>query len=242
MDLKKINNLITDIVDVNRFSMVSKPLFETVTRNYYNINRLQGDIIECGVWKGGFSVFLSHLFNDRKIWVCDSFGSSAFQPIKDAKYKNLTYHNIAQGKMVERFQQGDDMGMRVELSNVKWVFDNYGLKDDPRIQFVEGFVNKTLPNININKIALLRIDVDGYSPTREVLDHLYDKVVPGGMVIFDDLCLIESAEATKDWLSDKGLPLEVRNPYDDKIYSLKDRVVESESGFHTGSYITKKIR
>jgi len=240
MDLEKINNLITDIVDVNRFSMVSKPLFETVTRNYYNINRLQGDIIECGVWKGGFSVFLSHLFNDRKIWVCDSFDLSAFQPIRDAKYKNLTFNN--NGKMVERFQQGDDMGMRIELPNVKWVFNNYGLKDDPRIQFVEGFVNKTLPNININKIALLRIDVDGYSPTREVLDHLYDKVVPGGMIIFDDLCLIESSEATKDWLSDKGLPLEVRNPYDDKIYSLKDRVVESESGFHTGSYITKKIR
>ena len=37
MDLNKINNLIVDITDVNKFSMVSKPLFQTVVRNYYNI-------------------------------------------------------------------------------------------------------------------------------------------------------------------------------------------------------------
>ena len=104
-----------------------------------------------------------------------------------------------------------------------------------------NIIAKSKPaTLNINKIALLRIDVDGYSPTREVLDHLYDKVVSGGMIIFDDLCLIESAEATKDWLDEKGLPLEVRNPYDDKVYSLKNRTVDSESGFHTGSYIIKK--
>jgi len=240
MDINKINQLISDIVDVNRFSMVSKPLFETVIRNYYNINSLQGDIVECGVWKGGYSIFLSHLFNDKKIWVCDSFGSSAFQSMEDAKYKKLTYYNATQGKMIDRFQQGDDMGMSISLDNVKGVFNKYGLKDNPRINFVEGFVNKTLPTLNIDKIALLRIDVDGYSPTREVLDHLYDKVVQGGMIIFDDLCLIESAEATKDWLNDKGLTLEVRNPYDDKTYSLSSRVVDSESGFHTGSYIIKK--
>ena len=240
MDINKINQLITDITDVNRFSMVSKPLFQTVIRNYYNINSLEGDIIECGVWKGGYSIFLSHLFNTKKIWVCDSFDNSAFQHMKDAKYKKLTYYNASQGKMTDRFQQGDDMGMSVSLNNVKWVFEKYGLKDNPRINFVEGFVNKTLPTLNINKISLLRIDVDGYSPTREVLDHLYDKVVSGGMIIFDDLCLIESAEATKDWLGEKGLSLKVRNPYDDKVYSLKNRVVDSESGFHTGSYIIKK--
>tara|TARA_R110000823_G_scaffold271738_1_gene391135 strand:- start:39 stop:755 length:717 start_codon:yes stop_codon:yes gene_type:complete len=238
MDLKRINNLISNIVDIDRFSLVSKPLFETVVRNYDNISKLQGDIIECGVWKGGFSVFLSHLFNNKKIWVCDSFGG--FRSMKEAKYKKLTYFSTLQGEMTERFQQGDDMGMNIPLSDVKWVFDKYGLKDNPRINFVEGFVNKTLPILNISKISLLRIDVDGYSPTREVLDHLYDKVVPGGMIIFDDLCLVESAEATKDWLIERGIPLEVHNPYNDKVYSLENRVIDSESGFHTGSYIIKK--
>ena len=99
--------------------------------------------------------------------------------------------------MTERFQKGNNMGMDVSLLDVQNVFKQFNLENDPRINFVKGFVNKTLPNININKIALLRIDVDGYSPTREVLDYLYDKVEKGGMIIFDDLCLSEAAAASK---------------------------------------------
>ena len=63
--------------------------------------------------------------------------------------------------------------------------------------------------MNIDKIALLRIDVDGYSPTRVVLDNLYDKVVTGGMIIFDDLCLVEAAEAIEDWMTEKRLSYRV---------------------------------
>ena len=60
------------------------------------------------------------------------------------------------------------------------------------------------------------------------------------MVIFDDLCLVESAEGVKDWMIENNLPLQVHNPYDDSIYSLKDKISESETGYHTGSYIIKK--
>ena len=217
--------------------MVSEPLFQTTIRNYYNINSIQGDIVECGVWRGGQSVFLSHLFKDRTIWVCDSF--EGFQSLKDAKYNKLTYSDPING-LTERFQKGNNMGMDVSLLDVQNVFKQFNLENDPRINFVKGFVNKTLPNININKIALLRIDVDGYSPTREVLDYLYNKVEKGGMIIFDDLCLSEAAAAVKDWMIEKNIPLEVHNPYNDKIYSLNEVVTQSESGYYTGSYIIKK--
>jgi hypothetical protein len=46
--------------------MVIKPLFETVIRKYHRIASLEGDIVECGVLKGGYSIFLSHLFNNKK--------------------------------------------------------------------------------------------------------------------------------------------------------------------------------
>jgi len=32
---------------------------------------------------------------------------------------------------------------------------------------------------------------------------LYDKVVTGGMIIFDALCLVEAAEAIKDWMTER---------------------------------------
>ena len=236
MDIDFINNIVTE-VRKNKVTMVSEPLFQTTIRNYYNINSIQGDIVECGVWRGGYSVFLSHLFKDRTIWVCDSF--EGFQSLKDAKYNKLTYSDPVNG-LTERFQKGNNMGMDVSLLDVQNVFKQFNLENDPRINFVKGFVNKTLPNININKIALLRIDVDGYSPTREVLDYLYNKVEKGGMIIFDDLCLSEAAAAVKDWMIEKNIPLEVHNPYNDKIYSLNEVVTQSESGYYTGSYIIKK--
>jgi O-methyltransferase len=236
VDIDFINNIVTE-VRKNKVTMVSEPLFQTTIRNYYNINSIQGDIVECGVWRGGYSVFLSHLFKDRTIWVCDSF--EGFQSLKDAKYNKLTYSDPING-LTERFQKGNNMGMDVSLLDVQNVFKQFNLENDPRINFVKGFVNKTLPNININKIALLRIDVDGYSPTREVLDYLYNKVEKGGMIIFDDLCLSEAAAAVKDWMIEKNIPLEVHNPYNDKIYSLNEVVTQSESGYYTGSYIIKK--
>ena len=36
------------------------------------------------------------------------------------------------------------------------------------------------------KIALLHIDVDVYAPSKAVLDHLYDRIVPGGLLVLDD--------------------------------------------------------
>ena len=102
MDIEKIKDLINKITE-EKYSMVNKELFNTVLRNYESINKIQGDIIECGVWRGGFSVFLSHLFNDRKIWVCDSF--EGFQSLDDANYKKLTFLNGETGELIERFHR-----------------------------------------------------------------------------------------------------------------------------------------
>ncbi len=249
MNIEKINILVNQIL-TNNHSMVIKPLFETVIRKYHQISSLEGDIIECGVLRGGYSIFLSHLFNNKKIWVCDSF--EGFQRIEDAIYPNLTCRHDITGELMERFQKANNMGMVCGLEEVKNNFKNYGLGNEKRINFVKGFVNKTLPTINIDKIALLRIDVDGYSPTRVVLDNLYDKVVPGGMIIFDDLCLVEAAEAIKDWMTEKGLSYKVFNPYNDEEYEIVKRTgfpteitrnhinPNSQSGLHTGSYIIKK--
>jgi len=250
MNVEKINILINQII-TNNHSMVIKPLFETVVRKYYQIASLEGDIVECGIAEGGFSIFLSHLFNNKKIWACDSF--EGFQRIEDATYPNLTCRHDLTGELIERFQKtNDQLNMKFPLERVKNNFKNYNLGDDRRINFIKGFVNKTLPTINISKIALLRIDVDGYSPTRVVLDNLYDKVVTGGMIIFDDLCLVEAAEAVKDWMAEKGLSYRVFNPYDDQEYEIVKRIgfpteiirnhvdPNSQSGLHTGSYIIKK--
>jgi hypothetical protein len=49
MDYK---NLIKDGI-----TMVLPMCFETIVNHKSDIAKLKGDIIECGVWKGGFSIF-----------------------------------------------------------------------------------------------------------------------------------------------------------------------------------------
>lgn len=73
--------------------------------------------------------------------------------------------------------------------------------------FVKGWLKDSLhPNVcHIEKISLLRLDVDSYSATMEALFYLYDKVSDGGVVIFDDCNLWESYYAMRHFFEKKGL-------------------------------------
>ena len=78
------HDLINKIISSGH-SMVTKERFDTILRNFNIINGLDGDIVECGVWRGGFSIFLATLFENKKIWMFDSF--EGFQPIEKSVFK-----------------------------------------------------------------------------------------------------------------------------------------------------------
>jgi hypothetical protein len=108
----------------------------------------------------------------RKVWLVDSFqglplpNENEYPEDKASrlhKYKILT----ASRKEVE--------------SN----FKKFDLLDD-QVVFEEGWFKDTLPNIDIQRIALLRLDGDLYESTHLALEHLYPKLSIGGYVIIDD--------------------------------------------------------
>lgn len=213
-----IDNLIKE-----ELTMVFKHKFETVLRNFENINSLEGEIVECGTWKGGFSIFMSHLFYDKKIWVCDSF--EGFQPLEEATYNSPVGERHDESLFKER--------MNLSLDEVKETFKKYGL-EDKRISFLKGYVKDTLKpdTCEIGNIALLRIDVDSYSATREVLDLLYDKVVKGGYIVFDDSELFEANQAMNDFFKERNINVEYLHPVTDKVCeNLPD--ADPNGGWHT---------
>lgn len=211
-------------------TMVWKDLFDMPLRHFEKINQIEGDIVECGVWRGGYLIFLSHLFSDKNVWACDSY--EGFQPLDKVNYK------FEGERHTPNFSHGAKGPLAISLEEVKNNFKNYGLEED-RIKYLKGFVNETLPTSGIEKISLLRVDVDAYSATLEVLDNLYHKVQTGGYIIFDDANLKESLEAIKFFLNRENLPLELINPYTDEPYSLLKPICPSDSGFEAGSYIIK---
>ena len=223
------DELALDLID-SGITMVWKELFDMPLRHFEKINKVEGDIVECGVWRGGYLIYLSHLFPDKNVWACDSY--EGFQPLDKVNYK------FEGERHTPSFTHGAKGPLAISLEEVKNNFKNYGLDED-RIKYLKGFVNETLPTSGIEKISLLRVDVDAYSATLEVLDNLYSKVQPGGYIVFDDLNLQESYRAIKDFLSRENLPLEVYNPYTDELYTLETPVINTDSGFHAGSYLIK---
>jgi O-methyltransferase len=153
-------------------------------------DQIPGDCIECGVWRGGATIFMrgflaAHHVADRIVWVADSF----------------------QGLPVPEYEedQGLDLSaashpmLAIDLETVRDLFERYGLLDD-QVRFLSGWFKDTLPVAPIERIALLRLDGDLYQSTMNGLEALYDKVVPGGFVIVDDYgCIPQCRKAVTDF-------------------------------------------
>src|SRR5262245_33802088 len=55
-----------------------------------------------------------------------------------------------------------------------------------RFHFIEGMVEKTIPHVVPDRIALLRLDTDYYESTKHERGHLFPRLVRGGVLIIDD--------------------------------------------------------
>jgi len=198
-DLKYQND---PTLEAPRVSMCQRERFDIIYRHYNDINKLDGDIVECGIWQGGMSIFLAKLFQEKHIWMCDSF--AGFQPLNIATFKKSGLHE----GHTENYQKNHlnahniPYDIAVPYDNVIRNLARFDLQPDNRIKLLKGWVKDTLhpDSCPIKKISLLRIDVDSYSATLEVLEYLFDKVVAGGFIIFDDCCLTEANTAMCDFM------------------------------------------
>lgn len=81
------------------------------------------------------------------------------------------------------------------------------------VELIKGDIRDTLPiYLEENpamRIALLHIDTDVYEPSKLALDLCWDRVVSGGIVVFDDYGKIEGETlAVDEFLEDKKYKLQ----------------------------------
>ena len=55
-----------------------------------------------------------------------------------------------------------------------------------KLHFIKGKVENTLPEYAPKQISLLRLDTDWYESTKHALNHLFPRLVSGGVLILDD--------------------------------------------------------
>jgi hypothetical protein len=80
--------------------------------------------------------------------------------------------------------------------------------DKSKIHFIKGKVEDTIPKSAPDQIAILRLDTDWYQSTRHELEHLYPRLVPGGILIIDDYGYWQGArKAVDEYIAENDLKI-----------------------------------
>ncbi|MEQ9374718.1 MAG: TylF/MycF/NovP-related O-methyltransferase [Imperialibacter sp.] len=158
-----------------------------------NAKKLKGDIVECGVWKGGMIAGISEVLGDsRSYHLFDSFEGLPPAHEKDGQ-KAVAWQKDNNGPTY--FDN-----CRAELEDAEAAMR---LSGRTKVKIHKGWFKDTLKDIPASTgIALLRLDGDWYDSTYTCLESLFDKVVAGGIVILDDYYHWEGcSKAVHDFLS-----------------------------------------
>lgn len=200
--------------DVKPYTMTSdERLWALISAvRYVEARGVPGDIVECGVWRGGsvmaaaktLSVLGNH---SRTIWLFDTFEGMSKPTAEDVSLKN----GRPADERWEAARTTDDRAAWCDAS-LEDVRANLGRSEYPmdRFRFVKGKVEDTLRDTTRlpERIALLRLDTDWYLSTKAEMDVLYPRLAPGGVLILDDYGhWAGSKQAVDEYLAEHGISL-----------------------------------
>ena len=168
---------------------------------YVVSNNIDGDLVECGVWKGGSCMLIARTLlecgeNNRLLWLYDTFDGMTM-PTDDDIEK-------------ETGIKGDDLLKNIEKNTDKYNMWAYAPEDLVRknmrstkyppdnIRYIKGKVEETLNETRPGAIALLRLDTDWYESTKAEMQTLYPLISKGGVLIIDDYGHFEGARKAID--------------------------------------------
>ena len=138
-----------------------------------NAVHVKGDFVECGVFKGDMSwtilSILGDALSDRTFYLYDSF--EGLLPSDDVYPGHENFIEFA-NKIY------DDPKI---YTSVVQRFADY-----PNVKIIKGFLPDALSQGSPNRIAFLHLDLNAATPEIAVMEAFFDRVSPGGMIVYDD--------------------------------------------------------
>lgn len=219
LDFQQICNRIPDVIVAGTDHIRFKDtLFETIRKRtvgidnagsldrgrifqclkFLALNNVSGNVIELGVAEGTTTCMIAGILKEmgveKKIYGIDTFGGYPEKKLvldlmhkthpADEKYRRFTYDSVSKR-----------------------------CSDYPAIKLIQGEVGEALKKLSDEKFMLAFFDMNTYSGTREPLDFVYERTVPGGILCFDHYDIGGYAEclgqriAIKEFLADKNRDL-----------------------------------
>ncbi len=184
----------------------------------HKTSKIPGAVIELGVFKGsGMAAWLKslkYLGLNRKVYGFDIF---------DSKLLDSSISTADRKLMASLFSERgfEPKGYELVLDGMLkgMGFDNFEL--------VSGNIFETLPSfLNTNpgfRASLINFDMDTSEPTLFALDQLWPRVVPGGILIFDEYAINEwtESDAVDEFIERFNLKLEFTNYDSPSAYIVK---------------------
>jgi hypothetical protein len=166
---------------------------------YLVASRIEGDIVECGVWRGGSIMAIARTLlslgvTDRDIYMYDTFTDMPEPTAEDEiDLGGRTWSDLKD----EYAASGDDVHSYLPFAEVRRLIEATGYPPE-RLHFVQGLVEDTIPEHAPERIALCRLDTDFYASTLHELRHLYPRIAPGGVLLIDDYSSFVGAKRAVD--------------------------------------------
>jgi len=130
---------------------------------------LEGDFVECGVYKGGLTMSVMHYVDfkslHKKFYLLDTFSGFEEKYISEEERKRgigKLVHEECYDKVVETFK---------EFKNV---------------EIIRGPVPDSLSLVKAEKVSYLSIDMNNAAPEIAAGEFFWDKLVGGGIIVLDD--------------------------------------------------------
>jgi O-methyltransferase len=156
---------------IQKFTLVDKyrcfELWELVKQSSKLAN---GAIIEIGVWRGGTGALIAKQAKKcgipSKVYLCDTLTGLVKTGPRDSIYKGSEHANTSR-EIVENLIYG-----QMNLDNVR---------------ILEGiFPDQTGDEVKNLQFRFCHIDVDVYQSAKDIADYIWNKMVSGGIIVYDD--------------------------------------------------------
>jgi O-methyltransferase len=122
----------------------------------------QGAVLEVGVWRGGTGAILAAA-TQKTVYLADTFRGVVKAGAHDTRYRGGEHADTSK-------------------ADVEALLGSLGLS----AILLEGiFPEETAQHVDV-PISFLHADVDTYDSTKDVVDWTLRRLVPGGVIVFDD--------------------------------------------------------
>lgn len=194
---------------VKPYTMTSTERLIALVRaiDYVEKRGIGGDIVECGVWKGGSMMAIAKRLlqlnkQDRNLYLYDTFSGMTAPGDEDKDFLGRSAEQLLAEQSKNKESHIWAFSPKEEVTkNVLSVGYN-----SSKIFFIEGKVEATIPNSAHHSIAILRLDTDWFSSTYHELVHLFPLLSKGGVLIIDDYGYWKGAkEAVDRYFAENGI-------------------------------------